>query len=370
MTPPLSFERSVKIGRFNCAPIALFGVLHLVGGVFVFTLTARSSATQSLFSFLPGVMILGGWYWVARENLPADRHVRIVGWMVGAAVGLGLVPLLLIVSPTITIDTPAWGLLAATGVGGFGGLLAGVNEAAATERAREAERERLAREYAERQREQLEHVNHLLRHDILNDVNVIQGRTDLLLADADGEEAAQLDAIDRQAAEITELIQNVYDYLQAIQTDEEILKPIHFSAILEQEVATLKTAYPDVEVDTDIAATSRVRADDLLSSVFRNLLRNAVVHNTSSTPRISVTATVHDDTVVVRVADNGPGLPSDVREQLFEASDQSDHGFGLYLVKTLTERYGGSVRVESTGKDGTIFAVELQRADTATHGVQ
>ena len=370
MTTPISLKRFLTLGRVNGASIVLFGVLHFIAGGFVFTFSTRNSTIHVIFSFLPGTLILAGWYWAAQNDLPSDRYVRIIGWMVGTAAGLALVPVLLIISPTITIDAPVFGLLAATGVGGFGGLLAGVNEATAIERAREAERERLARGYAERQREQLEHVNHLLRHDILNNVNVIQGRTELLLADADGEEAAQLDAIDRQAGEITELIQNVRTYLHAIQTDEETLKPIHLSTVLEQEVTTLKTAYPDVEVDTDIPATGRVRADDLLSSVFRNLLRNAVVHNTSSTPQIAVSATVHDDMVVVRITDNGPGLPSHVREQLFEASDQGHHGFGLYLVKTLTERYGGSVRVESTGEDGTTFAVELQRIDTATQGVQ
>ncbi|QLH82411.1 sensor histidine kinase [Halosimplex pelagicum] len=370
MTIPLSLEPSVKFVRWGSAPIALFGVLHLVAGGLVFTFSLRSSTIHVIFSFLPGTLIIAGWYWAAQNDLPSDRYIRIVGWMVGTAAGLALVPVLLIISPAITIDAPVFGLLAAIGVGGFGGLLAGVNEASAIERAREAERERLDREYAERQREQLEHVNHLLRHDILNNVNVIQGRTELLLADADGEEAAQLDTIDRQAGEITELIQNVRAYLHAIQNDEETLKPIHLSTVLEQEVTTIKTAYPDVGVDTDIPATGRVRADDLLSSVFRNLLRNAVVHNTSSRPRIAVSATVHDDTVVVRVTDNGPGLPSPVREQLFEASDQGDHGFGLYLVKTLTEQYGGSVHIESTGEDGTTFAVELQPVDTATQGVQ
>ncbi|RLM89528.1 HAMP domain-containing sensor histidine kinase [Haloarcula sp. Atlit-7R] len=348
-------------------PIGAFGLLHLFGSSIAFVLGSQEPALHLLFFVIPGTIILGGAYWVNQSHVPPTRYRRIAGWMVFTALGLALVPLLMIDSPSIAIDSPALAMVTATGVGGFGGLIAGINEALAIERARDAERERLAKNHAEEQRERLEQLNHLLRHDLANDLTVIRGRTELVVDDADEETATELETVIRQTDAAIELIQNVRSYLEATRNDEDTLTTRDLSAVLEQEVTSLQSAYPEVHVETDIPAGVTVRADTLLPSVFSNLLRNAVVHNPSDPPEIHVDVTREDATATVRITDNGPGIPDHVLENLFEAADQGDHGFGLYLVKTLTERYGGSVTVESTGNEGTTIAVTLQQP-TATTG--
>lgn len=347
-------------------PIGAFGIIHLIGSAVAFLLGPQQPAIHLLFFVIPGTIILGGAYWVTQSHVPPARYRRIAGWMAITALGLTLVPLLMIASTSIVIDSPALAIVTATGVGGFGGLVAGINEALAIERARDAERERLAKNHAEEQRERLEQLNHLLRHDLANDLTVIRGRTELVVDDVDGETATELETVIRQTDAAIELIQNVRAYLEATRNDEETLTTKNLSTVLEQEVTSLQSAYPEVHVETDIPAGVTVRADALLPSVFRNLLRNAVVHNPSTPPEIHVAVVQEDATATVRITDNGPGIPDHVLENLFEAADQGDHGFGLYLVKTLTERYGGSVTVESTGDEGTTISVTLEQPTVTT----
>ena len=70
--------------------------------------------------------------------------------------------------------------------------------------------------------------------------------------------------------------------------------------------------------------------------------------------------------VVVVFADDGTGVPPDIREEIFEMGakgpDSSGTGFGLGFVRALTESYGGGVTVGESAAGGAEFRVTLQRA--------
>ena len=72
-------------------------------------------------------------------------------------------------------------------------------------------------------------------------------------------------------------------------------------------------------------------------------------------------------TVRVRVADNGPGVPAERKDEIFgrgaKGTDSGGTGIGTYLVETLVTRYGGDVWVEDNEPQGAVFVVELPVAD-------
>jgi signal transduction histidine kinase len=92
----------------------------------------------------------------------------------------------------------------------------------------------------------------------------------------------------------------------------------------------------------------------MLSSVFRNLLSNAVQHNDSDHPTVEITCDQQREMVELRFADDGPGVPDDRKELRFGKGEQSldseGTGIGLYLVNQLVSNYGGDVWVED--RDG------------------
>ncbi len=103
----------------------------------------------------------------------------------------------------------------------------------------------------------------------------------------------------------------------------------------------------------------------LLRRVVRNLLENARRY---AEGEVTLSVRQYEDQAVIRVSDHGPGVPPDQRERIFEpfyrlsgASERDGGvGLGLALVKSITERHGGSVRCEdpSTGQ-GACFTVTL-----------
>lgn len=106
-----------------------------------------------------------------------------------------------------------------------------------------------------------------------------------------------------------------------------------------------------------------ILADDLLESVFRNLLKNAIQHNDKDVPTVAVSAHADEQTVTVRVADNGPGIPDGQKDEIFgkdtKGLNSEGTGIGLYLVDKLVTSYGGDVSVEDNTPEGTVFVVDF-----------
>jgi signal transduction histidine kinase len=148
-----------------------------------------------------------------------------------------------------------------------------------------------------------------------------------------------------------------------LQSDVE-LKPVRLRPALENEVDDVRSNYEAALVRIDGTIPDiEVLGDGMLKSVFRNLLKNAIQHNNKEVPEVSVSATQEDDIVAVRIADNGPGIPEERKETIFQQGemglDSEGTGLGLYLVETLVDRYDGSVYLEDNDSTGAVFVVEL-----------
>jgi K+-sensing histidine kinase KdpD len=144
------------------------------------------------------------------------------------------------------------------------------------------------------------------------------------------------------------------------------LQPVDLNAILEEQIATVREAYPEASIDAELPENVTVQADEMLSEVFGNLLTNAIEHNDKEEPVVEVSVEKRSETVVVDIADNGPGISSELADNLFEWSvDQETHnsaeGMGLRLVTTLVSEYGGDVWVEENNPEGSIIRVELEQ---------
>jgi signal transduction histidine kinase len=111
-----------------------------------------------------------------------------------------------------------------------------------------------------------------------------------------------------------------------------------------------------------------VAAHRSLSLVFTNLLDNAQ-DAMSGQGLIAISGINGKSWVEVILVDSGPGIPPELHERIFELSYSgrsqgrgSKLGFGLWWVKTLMARLGGSVTVESDGLHGAAFRVRLPAA--------
>src|SRR5712692_422719 len=114
----------------------------------------------------------------------------------------------------------------------------------------------------------------------------------------------------------------------------------------------------------------RVWADPLqLREVFANLVSNAVRYLDKEPGHIEIPCRPEGEFYVFCVADNGPGVPANVRARLFEpfvrghkpASGKEGTGLGLYFVRTVIEQGGGKVWLESNSSQGSRFYFSVPR---------
>ncbi len=103
-----------------------------------------------------------------------------------------------------------------------------------------------------------------------------------------------------------------------------------------------------------------------LALVFHNLLENAIAAMPEG-GEITIAGALIEDWVQVTVEDTGPGIPPDLHDAVFQFNYSGRKhagklGFGLWWVKTIMARFGGSIHVQSDGVSGTTFVLRFPLA--------
>ncbi|WP_058367255.1 PAS domain-containing protein [Haloparvum sedimenti] len=214
----------------------------------------------------------------------------------------------------------------------------------------ELERRRTQAEL-ERERDRLEEFASVVSHDLRNPLNVAEGHVDLA---REGDEAADLDAAATALARMNELIDDALSFARlgtrVVETD-----PTAIGAVAREAWETVDTGGASLTVeDLGVAAcdASRVR------SLFENLFRNAVEH---VGPDVRVTVGRLEDGFYV--ADDGPGIPEDVREHVFErgyTTSETGTGFGLAIVDQIAGAHGWAVDLADGDTDETGARFEIR----------
>lgn len=185
-----------------------------------------------------------------------------------------------------------------------------------------------------------------LSHDAKNPLNVVTGRLELLEL-GEPHEAA----IDRSLGRVATL-------LSELSTVGKLSQPVvdppatELSATATDSWRQLSTA----DATLDVTAETTVDADrDRLVELFDRLLTNALDHGGADVA-VEVGATERG----FYVADDGPGIPSEEREQVFEQgyTTAADHeGYGLYVVRCIADAHGWTVRAVDPDSSGARIEV-------------
>ena len=216
----------------------------------------------------------------------------------------------------------------------------------------------------EQQRDNLQIVNQVVRHDIRNNLQLVVAYADILETSLEEHGTEELSKISEAAHDAVDITTNARDVTEVMLQGDDDCYRVELGSVLETELEDVQASQDHAVVTVDKPVpTVQILADDLLGSVFRNLLTNAISHNDKSVPEVAVSVTVDDQTVRIQIADNGPGIPDKHKELIFhegqQTPDSDGTGLGLYLVETLVDRYNGEVWVEDNEPEGSVFVVEL-----------
>jgi signal transduction histidine kinase len=221
-------------------------------------------------------------------------------------------------------------------------------------------------------RENLAALNRFLRHDLRNDLNLVRGYVE----DVDPDDERERDSLDAAVTGIDTFVRKA----ERTRYLEEFVK--HHAAspgscdldlTLTPAVERVRNRFPDADVEYDPPADETVVGGDILTYVFEMLVENAVVHNDgdgAANVWVDVAEGERRGTVVVSVADDGPGISRGQRELLLEGdeADPLDHGegLGLFFVRTVVDVWEGDVRIRDRDPRGTVVSVTLSQPTTLT----
>ena len=209
-----------------------------------------------------------------------------------------------------------------------------------------------------------------LLHNMNNKVGTIPVRVQGLqdkygrLLESDPYLANTLAEIERSATGAMQIVQENLSHLRPIR-----MEKVEIASRVAEAVRMVQVP-AGVQVETRaLDSLPAVNAGaQSLTFVFRNILENAVIA-LEGRGTILVAGTATPGWVEVAISDSGPGIPPELHSQIFElnfsraGAHSGKLGFGLWWVKTLMTRLGGSVTVESDGAHGTTFRLRLPRTE-------
>ncbi len=228
---------------------------------------------------------------------------------------------------------------------------------------------------AEARRRFLRRLDHELKNPLTAIHAGLANLGDTVPGDAQPE---SLDSIKAQAARISRLVADLRK-LAELESRPLECAPVDVAALLAEAVAVVRdlpaAQARDITLNVPQAPwpLPRVTGDgDLLFLAVYNLLDNALKF-TRPGNRVEVRAFEDHDSIVVEVADTGPGIAEEelahVWQELYrgkEARETPGSGLGLALVRTVIERHGGQAAVRSRAGQGTVFTLRLPETSAPT----
>ncbi|MBN2214658.1 MAG: hypothetical protein JW723_10475 [Bacteroidales bacterium] len=214
----------------------------------------------------------------------------------------------------------------------------------------------------------------IIAHDLKNPFNAVLGFSELLSKKyhkiADIKKKQYIDIIFDSVTRIYKLLENLLQWARS-QTDAIPFKPEEF--LLDElingnlELASNQIKDKNLKIIRDYASGTRIIADkNMINTVVRNLLTNAIKFTENGDIKIKVNKTNHSVTFMIE--DTGMGIPKSRLNGLFEIDNskstegtkgESGTGLGLIICKEFIEKNGGSISVKSSKNKGSSFAFTL-----------
>jgi len=206
-----------------------------------------------------------------------------------------------------------------------------------------------------------------LAHEIRNPLGVIKGSAEMLtqkLGESNPLATELAGYISSETNRLSALVTRFLDFARPLHAD---LTPQDITAVLDRALDDVSRPWKDsaVRVEKDYEANlPQVPLDESLSEqAFVNIVQNAydAMGAAGGTLRVKVRHVLDDQRsgmngVEVRIADTGPGIPAELREQIFNpfvTTKKTGVGLGLSIVSKIIDGHHGSIRIESAGTGET-----------------
>ena len=211
-----------------------------------------------------------------------------------------------------------------------------------------------------RQREFVADASHELRTPLTS----VLANLDFLAETLDGEQGDAARSALRSSHRMRRLVQDLLLLARADARRVAPHEPLDVGDVLVEVASELEPVTGAHEITVDAQHVYVDGARDELHRLALNLIENALKHTPEGT-EIRASVAQEDGVVKLTVSDDGPGIPEELREKVFErfvrgSGDRGgSFGLGLSIVRAVAESHGGTVTLESAEGQGTRFVVTL-----------
>jgi len=218
----------------------------------------------------------------------------------------------------------------------------------------------------------------ILSHDFLNTNTSVQGYLELLEQNFENMDTDKIKDYLTRSINVVDRGERILETIQQllkIQQERKSKGSVPAIAMLENAIETQRNLFQDrnVEIEKKTPQSISVIGGDLLQTVFENIINNAIKHNKSEKVIIEISCQPleidNQEFFECRIADNGRGIPEEIRDTFFRPLSRGDSrfhegtGLGLYISKTIIESYNGEIRFENRIADdpskGTVVVITL-----------
>ena len=221
----------------------------------------------------------------------------------------------------------------------------------------------------ERTNAELDRFVYSVSHDLRAPLNSIQGLINIGESTEDTNELKQLLGMMRNR------VKKLYGFIDEIisfarNTRTEIIKEsVNLRDLVQETIDNTQYRELSADIDFQVKIEDEVVIDTdrgRLGVILNNLVDNAIKYHRHNQPSkyVAIQVEAIDEHAIIKVIDNGQGIPADAQAKIFDmffrASETSKgSGLGLYIVKDMVERLGGTISLESQKGEGTTFTIKI-----------
>jgi signal transduction histidine kinase len=224
----------------------------------------------------------------------------------------------------------------------------------------------------EKQVYEAERFAHVVSHDIKAPLRGIAAMADYISEEVgnivSGEAAEYLKQIQHRSNRTVELVEGILHH--SLSANSAVNLEWINARILLREIQDLCSAPSDVKITTETKVTELYSDRVILIQILINLINNAVKYGAHENPVIAISIKQTREEWLIGVKDNGPGIPAEHQERIFEMFQtlgKTDRfgskgtGIGLNTVKRLAELLGGRLHLQSKPGKGCVFSIQIPR---------
>jgi signal transduction histidine kinase len=211
--------------------------------------------------------------------------------------------------------------------------------------------------------QRLEVLNRILRHNLRNDLDAIQGFAEAL---EHGDDAPELAArIEDSATDLAALGETVGKAERLLARDESDWRRVDLVAAVEGLTGSFRDRFPDasIQFETDSSELLVETDQSLLTGALEEVIDNALEHTDNEQPQVRIT--LETAPPCIEVSDNGPGIPARERAVLLDGEERPlrhGSGIGLWFVHWALAALGGTLDLRENDPRGTVVTLQFPDA--------